>query len=148
MSQSLLSFPPQTIAGVWLQTTIPLTSDQIIGAQTPIPLLPAPGEGKQYVVHYVFYNYNFGTTNYSGGNSPFQVWYGTSISLDVGDQYLFAQGGSSSIQSFSYSAYESAPLGTSICENCPLFLWAPNGSYTGGDGTGSVTLFYSIVNLV
>jgi len=143
-----LTFPYQTISGGWQITVIPLSSEMIIGAQTPIPLLPAPGAGYQYVVHYVFYNSNFGTTNYSTGGSAFQVWYGTSISLDIGDAYLFAQGYSGSQQSLPYSAYEFSPLNTSICENCPLFLWAPNGSYTGGDGTGSVTLFYSTLQLV
>jgi len=110
---------------------------------TPYPAIPAPGPGFINIVHEVFYSYLFGTTPYSGDS--IQIWYGGSISADIGTAGLYTGSVSAGQQSLPWSAINGANFEYDICENAVLNVWSPGAAITGGDGTGSVTIFYSTI---
>jgi len=141
------SSPGTLLNSVFQSVTVPLSVEQLNNLQTnPVPLFAAPGAGKIYVIHSVLYNFNFVTTPYSGDG--IQIWYGSSISADTGDAGVFTGGASQLQQALPWSAINGQNLPTSLCANAAMFIWSPNSNLTGGDGTGSVTVFYSLINVV
>jgi len=152
------------LSGVFLQVSVPLTQSDLNNCNTtPKLLLPAPGVGKMYLFQQITYVYYYGTTNYSYDNStPLQCWYtgGFTASpyqgaIDQGDQNLFYNVSFSSMQqSLPTSLWASFNSGQSFPQlkymnnsSVSLLRYGSNSGYTGGDGTGLVVLYYSILDL-
>jgi hypothetical protein len=138
--------------GVLIQVaTITLSSAQILAAAvTPVPVLPAPGAGKFYIVISDIYEYIFGTVQYSGGSGG--LFYGTAMNnqaADFGDEGVFGSAVSSIYIGSSLTALGVQP--TSVQDNVPLVFGInlQNGQspYVGGDGTGVITVLYYVLTL-
>jgi hypothetical protein len=139
LAAALQGLAPATL----LSVKVSLSSSQILNATTsPVTVIPAPGAGKVVVIIQSVYSYIFGTTPYSGG--PVGLYYGTTPNqADYGQLFFFAlsassfglvgQGGN---QSDLISQYENQPI-----------LFTGTGPYTGGDGTGAVTVWYVIASV-
>jgi hypothetical protein len=123
-----------------------LTSAQLMASGTPIQILAPPGANKIYMIESVTYILKFGTIAYSGDGSGTGLWYGTSISVDTGDNAVFTGVASQFQQSLPYSSVEYSPFPMSICGNCAINFWAPNSPLSGGDGTGVISFIYQIVS--
>lgn len=144
--------PGTLLNGVMVSTTILspaqlIASNQVVGNNVGIQLLPPPGPNACYIVLSVTYCLNFGTIAYSGDGAGAGLWYGGSISVDTpGDNYVFAGSESQIQQSLPWSAINQQPAPLSILGNCPINFWSPNAPLTGGDGTGVISFAYQILN--
>jgi len=123
-----------------------LTAAQLMASGTPIQILAAPGANKVYMIESVTYILNFGTIAYGGDGNGTGLWYGTSISVDTGDNSVFTGSGSQFQQALPYSSAEYSAFPMSICGNCAINFWAPNSPPTGGDGTGVISFIYQIIS--
>jgi len=128
-----------------LVSTTYLTSAQLNASNTPIEILPSPGVNRVYVVHNVTYLLQFGTLAYSGDGGGAGLWYGESISVDTGDNAVFAGTITQMQQSLPYSAINSQSFPFAIVGNSPINFWSPNSPLSGGDGTGIITFTYQIL---
>jgi hypothetical protein len=106
------------------QCVVYLSSADLLNSSTPIELLPAPGDNYMYVVTNVSYTLVFGTTPYSGDGGGAGLWYGGSISVDTGDNGVFAGSSTQTQQTLPYSAINGQPItpltNVGLCMNEPI----------------------------
>lgn len=126
---------------------ISLTSAQLLALNTsPVEIIAAPGTGKYIAVIQSVYNSLAGATPYAyaDGSNGNGLFYGGADGAggDGTDNQVFANA-SSAIN------VGTGGLGSALTnvENLPLLLTDPAGNMTAGDGTGSITVLYSIIDL-
>lgn len=132
--------------GALLTASVTFNAAQLIAAAvTPIPLVIAPGPGKTLAVVNVTYGYQFGTVTFTGGGGAVCYQGPNNFAADRGDETIYAA-------PFSAACF-SAPTGGNggnidEFENVALVYLVPSAQpYAGGDGTGSITVTYVVVDL-
>lgn len=123
------------------KATVTLSSADILDLHnTPITLVAAPGAGKYVNVHRYAFDYAYGTTPYVVGDA-FYMAYGADVA-SVADLY-------DDIGAANSLHVQRTPtvsiVGTSAdLDNLPVVLSAAGVAITDGDGTLTVTVWYSI----
>lgn len=128
--------------------TIPLARVELLATfSNPLVLVPAPGVGNTFAFGWSIYDVLYGGTAYVAGDGGPQIWYGTSVgtafdSLALGP--LFASTTNRVVQG---ATNLSTIRSRAAIENQPLVLASPSSNMTAGNGTGSLTIAYSIIPL-
>jgi hypothetical protein len=137
------------MSGILQQISVFLGPDELIADNnnTPYEILPAPGPGLMYLINSVSYSYNFVTTPYSGDGNGSGIWYGESVSADTGDSSVFTGNLSQVQQALSYSALYTQAIPTAVCVNTPLNFWSPNAPLSNGDGTVTIIINYTVIEI-
>lgn len=134
------------------KATVTLTANQIKAlADTPITIIAAPGVGKTLFPLSVMVQYKFGTVDYDGGTGIGATLFLGPIGLNntffpqnVINSAVFGGGAGASNFVFNVSGTEGgAP---SNFENLSLQANAAS-NFTGGNGTVTVTVNYTVVDL-
>jgi hypothetical protein len=124
-----------------------LTNAQLLALNTsPVTLIPAPGAGMMTTVRGYVLSLTFVTTALSGGGVP-NIFYGSSSGqvAVAGSTISTTLGNTASvIGSSNPPGSAGAP---SLFTNLPIVLAQPDGDYTTGDSTATITLLYSMVTL-
>ena len=137
--------PPGTV----LTVSVPLTAAQLLTTfSAPLTLVPAPGVGMMLVFVWSGYDVLPGNSPYINTDGGPQIWFGTPTGTAFDDYALgtlFAATAPSVAQGA--SQISSAVTARANVENQPLVLASPSADMTNGNGTGTLTLAYSIVSL-
>lgn len=138
------SLPQPAIADPFMKRIqLTLTSAQVLTlTSSTVQILPAPGAGKVIVPQFAIAQLKYGTTPYSIGTTNNLIF--RCNGLQAAALFIAALlTGTASNQSYGTAAQSA--LGTAIEENQPLDLVLDGGADpTGGDGTLTVILYYSI----
>lgn len=117
---------------------------------SPVEIIPAPGAGKMVIIVASFYGLIFGTAQYIVTGSFAPALFYTSSAGNPADvapaQGTVLQGSASAVQLISGQFVNSLVSGTADFENQPVVL-TQDADMTDGDGTGSITVLYSIIDL-
>jgi hypothetical protein len=132
--------------GSFTTTVVPLSSAQL-ESTSPILAIDAPGAGKAIIPVAIAYQYNFGTTEYTTAGSFAGLFYGTSTVylFDNGDGSIFAKEQSSFIMNNLLLGFLIALSG--VDNQAVYYIQDPAGSYTGGDGTGVITIIWTTIDV-
>lgn len=135
------------VGGGVMVSRVSLTAAQIRASNvTPISLVAAPGPGKANMLLQAVYSYAYGTVAYTNTNGLGGYIYFGSLSGPIVDTSYVSQYADNEVfTALSSSATVSLNNYQNITANAPLVYGG--GSYTGGDGTGSITVVYYIVTL-
>src|ERR1700731_4464548 len=135
--------------GVILSTgPVALTNTQLSNLFTdPVLLIAAPGPGKAIMVTDAIATLIFGTSGYLVTDDGPNLWYGTDVAVGQAVGYNFAGVFSAVTNSIEIPLPTTIIASLSVLENQPVMLLSDGSNMTGGDGTGSITVYYTIVNL-
>jgi hypothetical protein len=130
--------------------TVTLTSAQLKSMfATQIPLLPAPGLGKAYNLIFAFAHYRAGTTPYTlGAGSELQLQAATANS--DGQTGLAVSAGflDQATDQIVLGGFSGLPVPAASFSNVPFYITEKSAAaMTLGDGTLTITLYYTIVDL-
>jgi hypothetical protein len=155
-----VTFPDSTVqttaaagASVFQQVSVTLTSAQLLAlSTTPITLVPAPGPGFYVFPTYFTMQYHFGGTAYAGSGDCYFI-YGPPPEVNPTNLlmvYLWTAATSGIIKAAASCTFigicgEGLTPYTSV-GNEPVVFTAPT-AITGGNGTLTITLNYSILPL-
>lgn len=135
---------------------ISLTSAQLLALfSDPVTIIPAPGAGKMIQVVAAIYELIYGSTTYEGSDGTQGLYYETGESQNAADNFgsqsnnLFQNTANAVASSFGLvSVYDTAGIvPTEDVENQPVVLSSTSADMTTGNGTGAITVIYSVVTL-
>lgn len=127
---------------------VALTSAQLLSLNSsPMEILPSPGPGQYVYVIASSYELTFGTTAYSSNDTGPGLYYAPSSQGLPADNAVGARAfsGSGSIVSANVGVVANATPDS--IDNAAILLMNPTDDMTDGDGTGSLTVLYSVINL-
>ena len=124
------------------KATVTLSSAQILDLHnTPITLVAAPGAGKFVVPHEVVAYYSFGTIAYTAsGEAPTIRWGG---SVSAGDAIMTTSRLTGTVDAIDHASGSGGGDASGIVD-IALQAKVTDGSFADGDGTLTVTVWYSI----
>lgn len=139
-----------------MRKQITLTSAELLALKaTPVELLPAPGEGKYYVVFHAVADYKFGTTPYTNdGPDSLDIAQGENGLIQFNDNELLESPSTSRLymkaaQSLGGPANTFASVDGPGTQNQPLTIANLGATeITGGDGVLTVFVYYKIEDVV
>lgn len=133
-----------------LVATLTLSAVQLANLNSGIQLLPAPGAGKAYTVHGSFAHQRFGTIAFTAGGTIYLANVaGAGVDLGFWNicPALTVNAASDSYQQSGVPTLLATASNTAGVVNQPLFLNCGKGPFATGDGSLTVTVFYSIVDM-
>lgn len=140
ITPAMLSFT----TGLYIVTTVNLSSAQILLLNSnPVLLIPSPGAGASIVVHKALLTQTFVTTAYATNTTP-------NVYTDTATQAQATSAGDldftvSRIINMNIGTGAAAATDTLIIPNKGLYISVSGGNPTAGDGTMSVTVFYTLM---
>lgn len=139
-------------SGPVTQARVALSSAQLLSLfSSPVPIIAAPGAGKAIIIIQVVYSLTFGTTAYTGGGTA-ALRYGTDVTGLLAESSSSVAPNAFKAAAVSTLTLDLTSIGTSaraasLVNNMPITLVQATSDFTGGDGTGSVTVDYVTVTL-
>ena len=143
----MLGFAPASSSIMTAKAT--LSSAQLLGCvSSPVLIIPAPGSNKYIAILFAMFRYVFVSAPYSGFDNNAGIYYGTSYNAGS-----IVAASLTNVMSESYSAWtqgasgNATPEGTGSDEaylNQGIYFTDPAASISGGNGTLSITLKYTI----
>jgi hypothetical protein len=136
---------------------ISLTSAQLLALHSsPVPIIAAPGAGKMILVLSALYELIYGSAAYECSDQTQGLFFGTGVSGNAADSasddtlgyQVFTAPADTVVVSAPLINTQIAPVApTSGAENQPVVLSSYVADMTTGDGTGSITVLYTVVTL-
>jgi hypothetical protein len=140
--------------GVVLSTgRIALSNAQLLNLfSAPVTIVAAPGAGKGIIVVAGIINFTFGTTAYVSNYNLEGLYYGPTREQSMNTIASILTGSADGFTALVPAGAFGLP---SAIDNVPILLYGPDptggggpsANMSGGDGTGSITAFYVIVDL-
>ena len=130
------------VVGGIIPATVTLSSADILDLHnTPVTLVAAPGAGKFVVPHEVVAYYSFGTIAYTAsGEAPTIRWGG---SVSAGDAIMTTSRLTGTVDAIDHASGSGGGDASGIVD-IALQAKVTDGSFADGDGTLTVTVWYSI----
>lgn len=122
--------------------TINLSAADIIAMYTtPVTVLAAPGSGKAIVVDRFVFNFDYGTTQFTGGgNITLKYSGGATITSTMANTKV--QAASDSIATVGALATE-----VTVSSNTAVQITNASAAFAAGDGTAKLTVYFSVINV-